>query len=56
MVKKKIKDLTMKEAEKICDNSRGCDECPLDVCNCSYCMKNVIENKELLEKEVEVEE
>lgn len=54
-MKKKIKDLTMKEAEKICGNSTGCDICPLDVPSCSYCMKNVIENKELLEKEVEVE-
>lgn len=46
----------MKEAEKICGKSTGCDVCPLDVPSSSYCMKNVIENKEILEKEVEVEE
>ena len=55
-MKKKIKDLTKKEAEKICGKSTGCDECPLDIRSWNFCMKNVIYNKELLEKEVEVEE
>lgn len=57
MIKKKIKDLTPKEAEKICGNSANCDKCLLNFPSCSYCAKNIILfNKEDLEKEVEVEE
>jgi len=59
MAKKKIKDLTMKEAEKICDSRYICNKCPLSVTSgyYTYCMKKIILNyKEFLEQEVEVEE
>lgn len=60
MAKKKIKNLTIEEAEKICDKQPVCNNCPLDVPNAYYskhCLKNIIiDNKEYLDKEVEVEE
>lgn len=28
-MKKKMKDLTMAEIQRICDNTRGCSNCPL---------------------------
>lgn len=57
MVTKKIKDLTVEETEKICDNHYSCDNCPLNTYSYIPCMKNIIQScKENLEKEVEVEE
>lgn len=59
MAKKKIKDMTIEELEKICDQHRVCNNCPLDTPNAYYkhCMKNIItDNKEYLEKEIEVED
>lgn len=55
-MKKKIRDLTLKEAQQIC-NSRPfglshCDTCPLtDLCQCSFNYDD-----EDLDKEIEVEE
>ena len=56
-MKKKLKDLTLKEAQQIC-NSRPlqydrsvCNTCPLnDLCQCSFNYDD-----ELLEEEIEVE-
>lgn len=61
MVKKKIKDLTKEEAEKICNKHYVCNECPLDiyfsVSSKRYCIKNIIQSyKEDLEREIEVED
>lgn len=57
MAKKKIKDLTVEETEKICDKHYVCNECPLDTPSYKPCMKNIIQSyKEDLDKEVEVEE
>ena len=56
-MKKKIKDLTLEECKKICDNYSyfRCDECPLIDCvyneNYSY-----YKNKHPEEREVEVDE
>ncbi len=55
-MKKKIRDLTLKEVQQIC-NSRPlgfyhCDSCPLiDLCQCSFNYDD-----EDLEQEIEVEE
>lgn len=58
MVKKKIKDLTLKEANNICQKHK-CDNCPLND-NKSSCSLAGIDNKKLprryLKKKVEVEE
>lgn len=57
MMKKKIKDLTVEEVEKICDKQTDCDNCPLDIPSCRICMKDItIYNIGFLEKEIEVEE
>ena len=58
-MKKKIKDLTLKECEKICDK-HGCNRlCPLfirvDENNYVQCIYELFENKRF-EKEVEVDE
>lgn len=59
MAKKKIKDLTIEETEKIC-SKYDCRKCPLSLNQYKNCMKNVIYNlnnfKEYLEKEIEVED
>lgn len=59
-MKKKIKDLTLEEIDKICNNT-GCGRCPLFFCeDCHY--NNVCLNEDLgglysfLNKEIEVEE
>ena len=58
MAKKKIKDLTLKEANNICHKHK-CDNCPLNDIRC-YCFLLGIDNKKLprryLKKKVEVEE
>ena len=56
-MKKKIKDLTLGELLKICDESYVCEECPLYVN--SYCSLNEMPShlwKEDLEQEVEIKE
>lgn len=53
-MKKKIKDLTLKEAQTIClkRGMGGCQKCPLyEICQCSFDYNN-----EDLDKEIEVEE
>ncbi len=52
-MKKKIKDLTISECKKICNNQEeGCLQCPLFVmCMDDYAFWREIEN---IEKEVEV--
>ena len=57
MIKKKIKDMTIKEVKKICDKYYCCNECPLEIHSEHYCMKNIIIYiKEFLDKDAEVEE
>ena len=48
-MKKKIKDLTHEEREKICEKHPNCDDCPFDI-NYEYCFKDK------LFAEVEVDE
>lgn len=55
MIKKKIKDLTKEEAQKICDKHSVCIKCPLDINSSKKCMNTIIQNyKKLFEKEIEV--
>ena len=65
-MKKKIKDLTLEEAQKVCYKQDKCTYCPLLLTQC-FCfkfkdlidykylidLKNIISNPELLEIEVE---
>lgn len=59
-MKKKIKDLTLKEARKICLTVDNCEKCPLNYGYAKWChlaKLEIEENKNLdLEKEVEVNE
>jgi hypothetical protein len=55
-MKKKLKDLTLKEAQQICNNrpvgSGLCPTCPLrDLCRCNFDYEGID-----LDREVEVEE
>ena len=55
-MKKKLKDLTFKDAQRICNSrdvgERACSTCPLfDMCQCSF---NYYD--EFLEQEIEIEE
>ena len=56
-MKKKIKDLTVKEFQKICGKYEYCHNCPLHL---AYGLCSVIDftsiNEKDLEKEVEVDE
>lgn len=52
MAKKKIKDLTIKEINKICRKCKGCYDCPFD----EYCSKMTTLSDEELDIEIEVEE
>lgn len=56
MAIKKIKDLTLEEANKICTNNSFCSTCPLWINNdCIY--KNYSNSsKEEVNKEIEVEQ
>lgn len=51
-MKKKIKDLTLEEQEKICKKNNDCLECPLLLCN--FCFMGIL--NELINKEIEVED
>ena len=50
-MKKKIKDLTLKERKKICAKHKSCDECPLRT---GYTTCGI--NNSNMESEVEVDE
>lgn len=50
-IKKKIKDLTLEECDKICKKYELCYGCPLE-----ETIKCIYYNEEALEEEVEVEE
>lgn len=61
-MKKKIKDLTLKEFDNICDKRKVCKGCPFDefdkISDCRE-IKNYIKQRELnkiLEDEIEVED
>lgn len=65
MPKKKIKDLTLKEAVVICENRKNCDYCPLDVNMKSYrmCLRTLVSvyqwnniSETIKNKEIEVQE
>ena len=54
-MKKKIKDLTLKEMAKICRERKWCDICPLSIC--SKTLKgSKAKNVRSLESEVEVDD
>ena len=53
-MKKKIKDLTWEEANKICDKQHSCSMCPL-YCDIELCLKDLMA-EEKLEQEIEVED
>lgn len=54
-MKKKIKDLTLKEVEDICENKKKCKNCPIKFNN--TCYRSWLEYlKDFREKEVEVDE
>ena len=53
-MKKKIKDLTLKEAKKICLKYNDCINCHLYL-NLYLCVKDLLE-EEKLEQEIEVED
>ena len=58
VIKKKIKDLTVEECEKICfkhmsKNPNSCARCPFYLVGLNVCLKRI---KEGFEKEVEVDE
>lgn len=53
-MKKKIKDLTLNEINRICSSRDDCDHCPLYL-NLYVCMHNLI-YEEKLEDKIEVEE
>ena len=53
-MKKKIKDLTLKEAEQICDNHYSCLCCTLFISEYK-CFKDLL-REEKLEQEIEVED
>ena len=60
-MKKKIKDLTLKECKKICEKDEYCDNCRLQLGEekrCYYVFLQDIENftKNILEREVEINE
>lgn len=55
-MKKKIKDLTVEEADKICDKQTCCNNCPLNIRFSKHCTTMIYNCKELLEREIEVEE
>lgn len=52
-MKKKIKDLTLKELRKICLKHSICERCPLSY-DRGFCVKNFIEMLHQMEKEIEV--
>ena len=63
-MKKKIKDLTLLEANKIClkPKKKGCEECPLCL-DTPYCLLDTLEGdyftdkyRDQIEREVEVDE
>ena len=53
-MKKKIKDLTLEEAEKICENQYNCRCCSLFI-DIDNCFKDLL-REEKLEQEIEVED
>lgn len=53
MVKKKIKDLTLKEATEICLNQNACEECPFYDKECDECAGFLPVDRNFLEREVE---
>lgn len=48
-MKKKIKDLTAEECERICDTKKVCENCPLNFDNSAICMIDLkdIDTKDL---------
>ena len=58
-MKKKIKDLTSRERQMIC-NKTSCLNCPLQTSDNSVCIRAYIADKneidKMMEKEIEVEE
>ena len=54
-MKKKIKDLTWEEAEKICENHYTCCCCCTLFIDMDKCFKDLL-REEKLEKEIEVED
>lgn len=53
-MKKKIKDLTLEEAEQICENQYNCRCCVLFI-DIDECFKDLL-REEKLEQEIEVED
>ena len=56
-MKKKIKDLTREEVDKICNKYVSCDGCPFELLNCRD-LRNYLKFQDhlrILEQEIEVE-
>lgn len=58
-MKKKIKDFTLKEVTKYCDQRFDCENCPFQPKNIKYdclslCIDNI--NQNLIDEEIEVED
>lgn len=60
-MKKKIKDLTIQDLNKVCSNTLRCDNCPLRFNNSTSCWRSkLIAERELklshfdIEKEIEI--
>lgn len=47
-MKKKIKDLTIEESEKVCFKQDNCTNCPLLLSPC-FCFKDLIDYKEIID-------
>lgn len=56
MAKKKIKELTLEEANKICTSNSFCSTCPLWINNNCVYQNYSISSKEEVNKEIEVED
>lgn len=57
-MKKKIKDLTREEVDKICNKYVSCDRCPFELLNCSdlRIYLKFQNHLKMLEQEIEVNE